>query len=192
MNMNRILTCIWCYIDKKHLMVTKRKSHEFSWSILAYDCSPNRRKLCAYRIASKVFVYIDLNSWNFSFLKKNYFLKNHTPKKGQLNVPKCVAASFTFLLGRHSLTYINIVFNQLCHQEQLVYWLGYWPSMQDILVSNLTRGISFLFMSSFFHCFILFLFELYFCIILSQSQTFSINTKNNHYDLFSCELCLPP
>ena len=47
MKMNMILTSTWCYIDKDHLLFTKRKSHEFSWPFLAYHCSLKRRMLCA-------------------------------------------------------------------------------------------------------------------------------------------------
>ena len=43
-------------------------------------------------------------------------------------------------MGSLSLTYMNIEINQLYQQEPLVFWVVYWPSMQDIPGSNLARG----------------------------------------------------
>ena len=83
---------------------------------------------------------------------------------------------------------MTMVINQLCQQEPSVYWLGYWPSMQDIPGSNLARG-------TFFLCLLLSLLSYSYLSYIfvtrvsqSSSQTFSIITKNNHNNLFSCNL----
>ena len=60
MKMNRNITYKWCNIAKKHLLLTKRKCHKFSWLFTASRYSPKRRSICACRIACKVLVSIDL------------------------------------------------------------------------------------------------------------------------------------